>query len=306
MNMEDAVSSWHPIIVGVDGSPESACAAAFGADIARRAGVPCRLVHAIDDYAASLSVPDVAVDLEALKEAAESSARRLVDLSLGGQVSLGMRRALEVKSGRPAVVLADLARSAAADAVILGAKHRDRLARLAGSTVNNLLRLSAVPVLATECPAPQAITRVLAAVDLSEASRPTIEAAERWAMLYSARLRVMHASEPVPVIPGFYQSMNRDEFFRSVQRQAETIISPLLTREAEIVVRPGRAAAAIASEAKQWGADLIVVGSHGKGWVDRLLIGSTSERLLDILPATVLVIPTAAMGAANHPVQLSV
>jgi len=35
----------------------------------------------------------------------------------------------------------------------------------------------------------------------------------------------------------------------------------------------------------------VVVGSHGKGWVDRLLLGSTTERLLDQLPASLLVVP---------------
>ena len=50
----------------------------------------------------------------------------------------------------------------------------------------------------------------------------------------------------------------------------------------------------IAQEATNWNADLIVVGSHGKGWVDRLLMGSTTERLLTFLPASVLVVPTGA------------
>jgi hypothetical protein len=50
----------------------------------------------------------------------------------------------------------------------------------------------------------------------------------------------------------------------------------------------------IVAEAAAWKADLLVVGSHGKGWVDRLLVGSTTERLLNELPTSLLVIPTAA------------
>jgi Universal stress protein family len=34
-----------------------------------------------------------------------------------------------------------------------------------------------------------------------------------------------------------------------------------------------------------------VVGSHGKGWVDRILIGSTTERLVTELPTSILVVP---------------
>jgi nucleotide-binding universal stress UspA family protein len=58
--------------------------------------------------------------------------------------------------------------------------------------------------------------------------------------------------------------------------------------------RTGIAAEVIAGGDCAWNAELIVVGAHGKGWVDRLLIGSTTERLVNLLPASLLVIPTAA------------
>jgi hypothetical protein len=41
----------------------------------------------------------------------------------------------------------------------------------------------------------------------------------------------------------------------------------------------------------------VVVGSHGKGWVDRVLIGSTTERLLATLPAGLLVVSTGRRPA---------
>jgi nucleotide-binding universal stress UspA family protein len=60
------------------------------------------------------------------------------------------------------------------------------------------------------------------------------------------------------------------------------------------VIRRGQAAETIAQEAAAWRADVIVVGSHGKGWVDRLLIGSITEALLNDLPTAMLVIPVPA------------
>jgi hypothetical protein len=36
------------------------------------------------------------------------------------------------------------------------------------------------------------------------------------------------------------------------------------------------------------------MGSHGKGWIDRLLLGSVTERALNELPTSLLVVPTAA------------
>jgi len=44
-----------------------------------------------------------------------------------------------------------------------------------------------------------------------------------------------------------------------------------------------------------------VVGSHGKGWVDRLLIGSTTERLLNRLPTSLLIVPINKPAATRPP-----
>jgi nucleotide-binding universal stress UspA family protein len=57
----------------------------------------------------------------------------------------------------------------------------------------------------------------------------------------------------------------------------------------------------ITEQAAEWHADLLVVGSHGKGWVDRLLIGSVTERLLNQLPTSLLVVPVSALVEVRAP-----
>ena len=69
-------------------------------------------------------------------------------------------------------------------------------------------------------------------------------------------------------------------------------------REAEKVVRYGMPADRITEEAAAWEADLLVVASHGKGWLDRLLIGSVTERLLNQLPTSLLVLPAHVYAEA--------
>jgi len=285
------------MIIGVDGSPESVEAATLGAFVAARAGATCRLVHAVPDYWTGLALPEVPVDPEALAAAAHEHARSVVSHALEGAVPASMIATLEVRSGRSAYVLEDAARESNAGVVVLGGKRRRALARIGGSTVTHLVRLGTVPVLATDGIASD-IRRVLVAADLSYAARPAIETAQRWAALLGAQLRVLHVVEPMPVVPGITLGVADDDLFLSCERAVEAEIKPLVTAPgADIVIRRGRAAAAITSEARQWRADLIVVGSHGRGWVDRLLIGSVSERLLNVLPASMLVVPVAQPAA---------
>ena len=283
--------TWHSILAGVDGSDESAQAARFAACVAQRAGVACRLLHAVPDYAPTFSTPETPISVEHLNDAAQLEARRLVELSLEDRVPPAVVDALEVRLGRGPSLLSEAAQQRGADVVILGAKRHHALARIGGTTITHLVRLGGTPVLA-HTNGITGIRRVLAAVDLSLGAKPTIDAAEKWAALYDADLRVMHTIEPLPVVPGFAMGIGDDAHYHQSREAVLAAISPLLVYpKASLVIRRGRAAAAIAGEAARWEADLIVVGSHGKGWVDRLLIGSTSERLLHVLPAPTLIVP---------------
>jgi nucleotide-binding universal stress UspA family protein len=136
-------------------------------------------------------------------------------------------------------------------------------------------------------------------VDLSDAAGPTIHAAERFAELLGASLRVLHVVEPVPVIPDAPLQLNDEELFDRTLEHLERYVWPLVSlRDTVTTVRRGTAAEAIAREAADDDSDLVIVGSHGKGWVDRLLIGSVTEQILSSLPTSVLVIPVAGHAHA--------
>jgi nucleotide-binding universal stress UspA family protein len=53
----------------------------------------------------------------------------------------------------------------------------------------------------------------------------------------------------------------------------------------------------IVAEAKEMGADLIVIGSHGYRGLERLLLGSTAERVVQYSPCAVLIVK----DASGHP-----
>jgi nucleotide-binding universal stress UspA family protein len=258
-------------------------------------GAPCRLIHAI---------PDVwAVDAVGIAELVVEHERRRIAAALRDVVPADALAAIEIKIGRPAHVLAESA--AGAQLVVLGAKPHSALARgLGGSTAHYLVRTRDVPVLvvALDVWPPQ---RILAAVDLSYAAEPTIAAARRLAQSTGARLRVMHVVEPVHAARVTGVRLDYEAMYRASLEHFNRLTAGLTEIEVrDRVMRRGPAADMVAEEAAGWSADVVVVGSHGKGWIERMLVGSATESLLARLPASLLIVPVQpAQAPAPWPEQ---
>lgn len=289
--------SWGPIIVGVDASPAAAGAAAVGERLARLAGVPCQVIHAVRDAWAPLvavSIDPQVVDMQELQLAV---ARQHVNDALDGAVSDQLRRKLDVVFGPAAVVLQQAMRDRRPGLVVLGGKHHSVLERwLGGSTSLHVVRAAEVPVLIT-AGTPASFRRVLVAADLSAASGPTIGLAERFAKLVGAQLRVLSVFEPLPDLSGV-PPIDPTEYFALAQETLERDVWPLVSMPAEKMVRHGTVVDTLLREATDWNADVLVVGSHGKGWAQRLLLGSVTEQLINQLPTSLLVAPVGVAAAA--------
>jgi len=254
-------------VVGVDGTPESAAAASVGWKLALAADVPCSLVHATDAVGIALA-----------------GARDAVRASLEDRVPTAVVDGMVVSTGAPADVLEAVVRETDAALLVLGGKHHTTLGRwLGGSTVQQVVRRVTVPLLVTAGPLPVR-PRIMVAVDQSYAARPTIDRAVALARLLGSPLHALHVVDPPPAIAELPRNWSRDIIERDVWPHL-----PLV--EQAKVIREGIPFDTIVEEAAAWRADVIVVGSHGKGWVDRLLIGSVTEDLLNNLPCAVLVVP---------------
>jgi nucleotide-binding universal stress UspA family protein len=155
------------------------------------------------------------------------------------------------------------------------------------------VRTTEVPVLVTTGSPATAIRRVLVAADLSAAARPTVDLAERFARLVGAQLRVLSVFEPLPTLPDV-PPVDPASYYGMSQEHLQREIWPLVrTPGVEKIVRHGMVVETLLREATDWSADVLVVGSHGKGWAQRILLGSVTERLLNDLPASLLVAPVA-------------
>jgi len=286
---------WKPIVAGVDDSPEGVRAAKIAAEIADKAGVACHLVHAAREFWAASGGTDIPIDVGTMNSAVLQAATERLTEVLAPVVTERALSGLEVGLGRAAVLVRDAVAERGAGLVVLGAKHHPAVTRwVGGSTVHNVVRTTKVPVLVWRGDQ-TAVRRVLAAVDISYATGPTITEAQRLAALYDAALRIIHVVEPLPLIAALPIALDQSAYYRLSETQFNEALSKHVDETAgDRVMRRGSAEGALAEEVADWDADVLVVGSHGKGWVDRLLVGSTTERLLSHLPTSTLVVPVAA------------
>src|SRR6266568_2460719 len=117
----------------------------------------------------------------------------------------------------------------------------------------------------------------------------------------SAGLRVLTVFEPLPVLPDV-PPIDPTSYYGLSQDLLQREIWPLIRiRDSEKLVRHGMVVETLLREATEWSADVLVVGSHGKGWAQRVLLGSVTERLLNDLPTSLLVVPVAARVPAEQP-----
>jgi nucleotide-binding universal stress UspA family protein len=285
---------WKPIITGVDGSPESFRAASFAWRIAQAADAQCILVYAVPDVGASDGVAPLGGSA-AIFDMVVSALRDRIARELGSEIPEAVRQSLIARPGRPGAVLDAVTRESKGSLVVVGGRHHRALARgLGGSTAHHLVRTSRVPVLVVHDTAGAGLPRrMLVATDLFEAAGPTLSTARRYAELLEMQIRVVHVVEPAKFPTVVLLSLDMKGFAERSQVEFQRLLQLELpdVPSGERVVRRGRADEEIAEEAAAWNADLLVVGSHGRGWIDRLLIGSTTERLLNRLPTSLLVVP---------------
>ena len=117
---------------------------------------------------------------------------------------------------------------------------------------------------------------------------------------------VLHCKELFSGRAGGYPVLADDEQLEEkIRKQVADVRSEGVETTFKLVTGVSRHAAdMIADVARETGADLVVVGSHGRSAVGGLLLGSVTQQLLHVAPCPVLGIPpmkqTAASEASEH------
>ena len=132
--------------------------------------------------------------------------------------------------------------------------------------------------------------RILSAVDFSPNSLEGFRIAAELASVHSAALHLLHVIEALPSAPGeatmeFVQKANEavDQLVASSQPALEKV-----TLTTEVV--SGRAFDEIVNRARDWRADLIVLGTKGTTSLEEIFLGGTAEHVIKEAPCSVLIV----------------
>lgn len=141
-----------------------------------------------------------------------------------------------------------------------------------------------------------AYRRILVPVDGSATSNKALVAALQLARDVGAKVQLVHAVEELAFVSGFEYSgdvvgVARAAGEKVLQDAAAIAQSAGVESDVRLIEFPAqRLGETIAEAVRQFEADLIVVGTHGRRGIGRLLLGSGAEQVIRLAPVPVLVI----------------
>ena len=128
---------------------------------------------------------------------------------------------------------------------------------------------------------------ILVAVDFSDSSDNAFQMARALAEQFSSTLLILHViNEPVD-LRGFYvPHISFDKLEEEIEEGAKKLMASFCRQHAggfeniEPLIVPGMPYEEIIKQAETRGADLIVLGTHGRTGLDHVLFGSTAEKVV--------------------------
>ncbi len=144
-----------------------------------------------------------------------------------------------------------------------------------------------------------ALKRILVPTDFGEQADAALNYGRELARTFGASLSVLHVCENILTrgfgVEGYvtsYPELQRD-LEEAAQKQLDKTITDEDRRELRvepIVITSNAPAYAIVNYARETSVDLIVMGTHGRGAVAHLLVGSVAERVVRTAPCPVLTV----------------
>jgi nucleotide-binding universal stress UspA family protein len=279
------------LLVAYDFSDQADWAFSYGLSLAQENHAELHLLHVVPIY------PENPYSTESLLERAINRLRA----AMPNEAHSFCKIRQIVREGHPYREILTYAREHDIDLICMGA-HGSGYGKgaLFGSNTDRVLRQSPSPVLIahpfrwySEAVSPREAKKVLLATDGSSYGEAVIRAAAARSWPEGTKLRVITVMEPIARMGSNVTQHRLEGEIREALENVAASSARSLDGEDRIVsyvVREGGAADEIVTEANEWGADLILIGTHGRRGVSRFLLGSVAENVALYAPCSVEIV----------------
>jgi len=289
-----------PVLIATDLTPNAEPALVRGRAHAEAVGVPYLVVHVVPDVlrhhplSPTPAARDASPMLEVSKKAADlvtEQVRRVLGASPGE-----FRVRIEIGDAEDEIVR--VAEEEHASLIVVGAREREGSERVLGHIAERVVRYAHATVLVARSGSPT--SKVVVATDFTEGSNPALRYASMLVDKAGVEVTLVHAAQQP-------QSTALTTLFSTLGspwtppaaaavEQLEALGREMLDslanehRFAHAVQVEGSPAAVILAQAEAIDAEMIVVGSHGRTGLRRLVLGSTAEEVIRLTKRSVLVV----------------
>lgn len=279
------------ILAATDFSTRSQRALRRAGLLARNVAAELTLVHVVDD-----DQPSAIVGLESRE------AQRYLAVQIASIAELkGLQCDSAVVTGNPFNGILNAAEARAVDLIVMGA-HRKQLLRdvFVGTTIERVIRTGPFPVLMVNAEVEHSYKKVMAAVDMSEPSARAISTAKEAGLIGDASLSLVHGFDAFAKGKMSNAGIGKDELARYVATERLQVGRELVAfLEANdfgvdnwsLSIREGGPVEAIMEAINEVAPDLLVIGTHGRSGVLKVLLGSVTESVLRSVDVDVFAVP---------------
>jgi nucleotide-binding universal stress UspA family protein len=283
------MAAYKNILLGVDGSDASLHAFTEAVKLADR-GVKLVAVSVAPEYNGDLRLVGVHDAQKLIRQPCDavlSRCQRAAD-------DLGVQVKTICALGQPYERLVELAEDEQSDLIIIGAKGLTSLKyTLLGSVARKVIGFTTRDVLVVPKSARIGWRHILLATDLSSNSKAAENRAVELALAKKSKLSILKVMELPTCLYGEAGDLgcslpeSRTQQLEALRvRVIDWGITP------EIIVKQGESYKVIVDTADKLGAEVIIMGSHGRTGLTRLLMGSNTEKVIGHAPCPVLVVKT--------------
>lgn len=278
---------YQKILVAYDGSGSAKNALKEASRFAQEEKATIKLLVVVPSYDGDLDL----LAISNVKESVENQGRMLLDEAVQIAEAEGLSPLKNLEFGEPYEKIVSVADDENCDLIVMGRKGMSGIERgLVGSVTARVIGHTKKDVLVIPEGATLSWNKVLLGTDNSPESRSAVERALEIAKEHnSAVAAVSVVYSATDIFTMSHQLVN--EMKKGVQKQLEKLKFEAKSAglDLNLMIKEGEPHEGIIEAAQEFGANVIIMGSHGRTGLKRLLMGSVTEKVLGFAFCPVLV-----------------